>query len=854
MHSLFFHRYLRLMLLVIGLLTMLLLLGCSGGEKKPGPSLPATTGRVLLPINPVLTKGNLKVLSPGGLVAVGNDGTFSAREPDGGPALVTAVDQHGKLVMLGHVDTDNPSFNEISPKTTAEELLFFSTTAFMLPPGEWQRVYEILNAAPATTTLANVIAKRLAINPTALDDQDAEIKAALDAATALLVPPGSVPSSLSASATRQSMPAGKSLQSFDVVVSRATGASPVAVEVTSANPPGIMVSPSIDGLGIVVQNWFRIHREIFVYRTSTTDANNVTTPLSNWTPVAQNVFLPAVSGVTSFVGALYDYAADKTAWAPKSTDTIGLPLEPAGATKNTYKIFVVGAGTSTPFPADIKSQTALFPTIRDAQFNMFALEWLKEAIVPVIARFLPAKALAKMTDKPEKLITVALNMVNMCTSAGFDIHTDLLDGKMDAAWSDFFKGIVTNPDLRRAIFAGFYETLAIYGESIATSPEQWSDICAKVTAYLRITDSILTVTDVGKVILDMSRTYQVQEWDAKVTLPKVSISPKPASVALDESVTLHVNTGGGLGALGTLSYHYTCGPGSLSDSIGHTGQAFDSSKPDVTYTPALAAKNGDTDTVTVTVSINIHGTISEVGTDHATINISETPISLTPLNPTVAAGSSVSFSVQGLGTPHGSYEYLWSYSGDNFGHLDDGQGHTGTSLATTTNGITFAANANALNGATGTVQVTVLLHPTGGGAGYTRGTTTSNVTASHEPLTYTLVGDLGPPQFNPVAFLLQGRLKIYVNDTVVWDRMIIGETSFCAFTIKANPGDIVKAEFLAWAIFNSNYINDEKCILTPVYISGPGLSKTQLIGAYSFRPANLEPEVVLTGTITLPNP
>ena len=175
------------------------------------------------------------------------------------------------------------------------------------------------------------------------------------------------------------------------------GATPVAVQVVSENPAGLMVLPSEDGLGVIIQNYLRIHREYFVFRTGYTDADGLTHSYPSadfpaWVQVTGNGFLPAVTGVTSFIGAITDYTiADKTAWAPKTTPTISLPLAPAGATQNTFKVIVVGAGMANSAPQDLQSQPVPAGAVDEALVNMFCLEFFKEFVVPLVSKFLPTK-------------------------------------------------------------------------------------------------------------------------------------------------------------------------------------------------------------------------------------------------------------------------------------------------------------------------------------------------------------------------------------------------------------------------------------------------------------------------------
>ncbi|MFA6009471.1 MAG: hypothetical protein WC799_05775 [Desulfobacteraceae bacterium] len=166
--------------------------------------------------------------------------------------------------MLGHVDTDNPSFNDISPMSTAEELLFISTTSNLLPASEWINVYTFLAAAPETATLAGVIATRLAVNPTALGDADTEISDAVSEATASLL------AREPAKASGHSLATGRVAEA-EIKISSDSGSKGVSegaisVKVNSPNPDMLTVAPSLDSMGIDITNHARIHFRYFVYR------------------------------------------------------------------------------------------------------------------------------------------------------------------------------------------------------------------------------------------------------------------------------------------------------------------------------------------------------------------------------------------------------------------------------------------------------------------------------------------------------------------------------------------------------------------------------------------------------------
>ena len=146
--------------------------GNSSNNNNGGPTADAS-GSIVLPSGVALNPSSLHVTSASGTVTVGSNGSYTVTEPaGGGAATVLLTDANDNVVMLGHVDTDNPSFNEISPTSTAVEILFFATGSFTLPQTTWPDVYRILAAAPETATLAGVISTQMAANPTAVGDMD----------------------------------------------------------------------------------------------------------------------------------------------------------------------------------------------------------------------------------------------------------------------------------------------------------------------------------------------------------------------------------------------------------------------------------------------------------------------------------------------------------------------------------------------------------------------------------------------------------------------------------------------------------------------------------------------------------
>jgi hypothetical protein len=608
----------RLLLLTcLVLCVVVAVAGCGGscGGGGGGNGIKLAPGTVSLPASAAVSLSECSVATAGGIVTVGTDGKFVAREPGGGPATIALLSASGKIVLLGHVDADNPSFNELSPMSTAEELLFAAMMAYALPLDQWPRLYELIAEAPQTATVADVIASRIAANPTAVGDQDAQIVAAVAAARAAIAPPVSAESA-GARGAGASAAQTRGGSSFDVV----TEASPPAlsVNVVSANPPGLFVLPSEDGQGIIIQNWFRVHREYFVYQTEYTDSGGITHSINPWSPVVSHGFLPAVSGVTGTVSAIIDYYSGATTpWANKQTPTIALPLTPADSTKNKFKVYVVGAGLPVAIPGDLGAQASLAADVASGENRMMALEWFREAICPILFKFLPTTAIAKLTGEPEKTIALANNLITIFSKYGMDLYTDMRNGDTYGAIVDAVQGVVGNSALQAAVLQQLVDTLKAEGETATASTV--ASAGSKFFAILAAVDIVLTGSDVGKVIIDIGRSDILHAWDVNTLAPKAHLSPKTAALGGGDYQDFLVNVDGGLGALGTLEYHYSCSKGTMADTKGHAGKSFDSSDAGVKYQAPLIVTEGETDTVTATVTLNVHSTRYDIGTDSATV-------------------------------------------------------------------------------------------------------------------------------------------------------------------------------------------------------------------------------------------
>ncbi len=456
----------------VGLAVSASLCGCGGASPGPGATSSAS-GRVTLPPGTSLSAVDLTISSSSDDAPVGVDGRFTVAEPPGGgPATVTATDAQGRLVMLGHVDTDNPAFNDVSPTSTAQELLFFSTLSFVLPQDQWPGVYDILAAAPETATLAQVISARIAANPTALADLDAELLAALDAATVSLLPATGAAASIIAPLASSDAPASRS----SAVVTE-TGKA-VSVLVKSANPYGLEVLDSLDDLGVFIRNTARIHRFWAVYRTGFVPVTGKSTDppiaLPAWVQVGGG-FQSGTTGATGVIGSLIDYFVGKVAWAPKVTPTIPLPMDPPDAKANSFRVFVVGAGAGgLAVPADLAGQPTFATKLADQAKLVVLFEIAKELVWPIVTKAVPAKSIGKLLNDPGQWTTFITQLSYELGTAGLNIDQYVASGDIKDALSAILKAMAGNKLVREAIFKAAQDQLKTLGVNAAGS-SVWPD-------------------------------------------------------------------------------------------------------------------------------------------------------------------------------------------------------------------------------------------------------------------------------------------------------------------------------------------------------------------------------------------
>jgi len=661
--------------------------GGGGGGKGSGEevSTASTSGTVVLPSGFTLQPASLSVASAMGTAAVGSNGGYTVTEPaGGGAATVMLLDANGKVVMLGHVDTGNPTFNEISPHSTAVEMLFLATGAFSLPKDEWPNIYSILAAAPETTTLAGVIATRMAVNPTAVGDMDADIIAATDAAASSLMTAPSTQSSAAAASQSavalQSVKTQAALQLATAAQATADDTGNLDVQTSAStltpNPGfGLVVSPSNDHLGIVITNTSRINRYYYVFRSGWIPSTGTVTQdpeaITPWERVGEGL-LPSVTGATGVTSSLYDCFMKKT-WTPVDTPTIKLPIDNdprrSGALANTYKVYIIGPGMNDVDITEIKNNyPGAADLVQHSYDEMVVYQALKEFMWPVISKILPLSS-EKTIFKDYATDKLSIDsFLKTLTNFGIPLQQQLIAEPLDP-WkpvSALFKASLgpAQDGLKKAILT-LGENLAGKQYISEGAGKTWQKYTGTLFSCLKIVDGILTGSDIFAygAMIEASNKYNV--YDARALTPTFKLDPVIGVISSPtQSATFFVKTTGYLPK--NLTYEW--GPSKYGQfttpGCGLTGNPVTcKGSQTALYTlkgSSFPAENTDSFTVKVydskgVLRAELSGLVNFTNVDlkpmtpfvqtgqHKTFTVSLT-------NATVPAGTNVTWSLNGCGT------------------------------------------------------------------------------------------------------------------------------------------------------------------------------------------------------------
>ncbi|MGH7594334.1 MAG: hypothetical protein ACRELE_10860, partial [Gemmatimonadales bacterium] len=167
-------------------------LGCSSGtptgSNPPPPpntgtntSLPQVNGTVVLPSGSTLSTNTLTLQSMGQRIPLPS-AAFGIGVSPNSPSLALVTDTHGNGIMAGFLDVTGAIPPAITPHSTGVVLSWFALGGPFVPANLKAQLLSLLDADPTMSTLGGVMASRIAADPLAVVNGDAQIATALNTA------------------------------------------------------------------------------------------------------------------------------------------------------------------------------------------------------------------------------------------------------------------------------------------------------------------------------------------------------------------------------------------------------------------------------------------------------------------------------------------------------------------------------------------------------------------------------------------------------------------------------------------------------------------------------------------------
>ncbi len=703
----------------------LLLAGCGGGLSGKTVAAHRASGVVQIPAGSGMLMHELTVISCTGRATPASNGAFTVDEPATGPALVALLDKGGNMSLIGYFDAGDPTLGgELSALSTATALLFQQLGIYTLPSSAWKDALALLSADARTAQLAAVIAQRVAADSAALQNEDAQIRAAVLAAAGSMVPAGSASRAAHAPADR-----GALAPTTRLTLSRA----PAAITVTSANPQsGVQVGANPDGDGIVLVNSYRRHVWYWVYRSGYQDENgqDVTLDPKEWVEVA-NGYLGSTNGLAGALGSALDSIWGNVAYKAVTSPVIDIDFVPSSAKRVYLTVVTAGAGSRRIGLPDELVGNPHEGAWDTGRAGMQAITFVKDFLLPTFFTFVPADAVNRMTGR--QLTDFAFGMIGLCTQSGFDAATAIAANDWWGALKTVGKGIGTDSGLR--------EKLAIYVGTKLALTDVSVEALGRMAGFAKLLNSALKLTDIGyfaidlgAVIHDSDQSNVYDRFTVTAAPPKARIEPDPATVHpamyVDLTVYKDINTPG------TFTYKYKIrGEHGWLSIVGTdmSGVELGVQHNSVRYNCRPDAKVGDTEKLTVEVG---RWVTTDAGTKNVVIAHAETTVTVTaakvtidPVAATLHAGQSQVFGarIDDKTITDDSLTYHWTNTAKG-GHIQTG-GLVGDDYENSQPETTYVAGSEDADD-TVTLQIVKLVD----GERYTIGTGTASVQVQAAPV------------------------------------------------------------------------------------------------------------------------
>lgn len=583
-----------------------LLAGCGGsGSGSTGGGLTTTRGVTKLPTGFSMAPTALKVEAGLGGTAIKSDGTFQLTvwSKAAGPTLawLRSVD---KVVLIGFLDSDT---NTIDAESSAVALLYFSLGGFMTPPENKKTLLGLIKADPAVPALKATIARRVAANPTALADGDAEIGSALKTATDAIL--AERPTRM---ATRAAAKATKP--------NRASGLDSLLQIDPSGLKSNLEVLQGTPAQSFIATNHARRWCKVFVYETGIQNSSGTKTTYPKVKQLLPSMPLSSTRalGVRT---SIFGFFTGNSTFTPVSTDPFTLNLVD-GSTQTYFDIVVLGSSSLLTDPAFF-SDPKYADEVERWHSELIALNlisWLGDVVFGMLLEIWGVRGLTQSQAAVDAAIA---NFRNVEIAGWSAILTLAESGKFNEATTAFLAfsaQSAANAVRLRAALAPLLPALGVkVGQDELAAGAQ---VCLKMFLQaLSVADLVLGAVDLGAVLHDLAGSERGELWQATLVKQEVRLSPSSTTVNPGGSTTFSAvvpNSGGR-----TLRYKWSVVSqfAVLTDTAGgQSGKSFESSSPTVT----LATTPSDKSDITViceVIAVAADNTRTSLGTAQATATI-----------------------------------------------------------------------------------------------------------------------------------------------------------------------------------------------------------------------------------------
>ncbi len=570
--------------LLIALVALLTLTACGGGGKTPPPKdgePKEVSGRVVLPAGATLKPETLKAVTGLGSFAVGADGTFKAQVIGDGPTEIDVLDPTGALVLSAVAGLEPITTTlELSSRSSAAVLLYYSVGAFLLPADIQEKAWELIDQVSAVDDLADVLSASFAAGGLPLSDEDAALDDALDLAWQGVFGPRAM--GLSSSGVKDLLTAA--LTPAGLLEPQAGGSSNIVIEPGAGTvQSGVAVIHNPVGSGVAAQNTFRRPAALLAYQVGYQDDGGNDQEISP--PVlAGRVDVPS-TGSLGLMQALTDIVTGEAPFSPVVSD--GLPLTLHNGLRTYYQLVLLGpsldAVTHPPLYDDARfmNERAAWNEIRGEKvLDLF----LNDIALPALENFafggaghIEASKLGKLRQQFKALNDSHLANLGVFLKAG---------GSYAEAVKIVLTELATNNRYRIDFFEVMVDAMLESEKSKMSfdAVEARLKARASASAILAAVQFTLSVGDVAAIMSDLNSSLPAVGWTATASPTLFALDPEHAYFTKSQpQIKLSVSTRGPVS--GNFMYRWTTtgSYGELTDGP-KKGTTIDTAYTSVWYT------------------------------------------------------------------------------------------------------------------------------------------------------------------------------------------------------------------------------------------------------------------------------